>query len=243
MPWAQAREIAEQLVGRAIDSASAFRDTEGKALERQWHNEVAAAKQPAHRATVRRQSSLSGGTFVLAMALLALLVGLESVAVALAVIGAFLVMRGALTRVPPPSALPAAPAVLPSVGRSSAAYLPLTQTVAARGAMRALLPHVEPGLAELARETGVEIEQAVASLARSIDDIERAGKVDTTVPQSRAMRRLRTDLDTAVAAYRDLTATVDEAAATRQDERIDELQARVAGIKAAVAALALEPPA
>jgi hypothetical protein len=49
--------------------------------------------------------------------------------------------------------------------------------------------------------------------------------------------RLRRDLDAAVSAYDELVRTIDGAVAVRSDARLDEISARLGGIRAAVAAL------
>jgi hypothetical protein len=97
------------------------------------------------------------------------------------------------------------------------------------------LPLVSPEVGELALETGAETERVIAGLASALVPVEQAARASGHTSQAAA--RLRSDLDKAVAAYEQLVSTVDEAVAVRNDDRLDEITARVDGIRTAVAAL------
>jgi hypothetical protein len=130
--------------------------------------------------------------------------------------------------------------VLPSATRSSSAYLPLRRAMAARGALAGLVPLVSPDIGGLALETGAETERVIAGLASALVPVENAARASGH--RSSAAARLKADLDKAVHAYEDLVRTVDEAVAVRSDVRLDEIHARVDGIRVAVAALSPSLP-
>lgn len=232
-------QAAAQAAG-LVDRMLGFRDDAGAAQLAVWQSQTARAQVQVHRAERTRRHAkvqvpvLLGGAAVVAAAqwwwLTVLLV------MAAIVVG----VRAASTPVPQLPPVPPPPPVLPSATRSSTAYAPLRRAVAARGALAGLLPLVPQDVADLSLETGAETERVIAGIASALVPVEQAARASGH--QSSAAKRLRRDLDQAVNAYEQLVATVDGAVAVRSDARLDEISARVAGIRAAVAALSPSLP-
>jgi hypothetical protein len=231
-----ALEQAAQQAAQLADRVLGFRDNAGAQQLARWHAQTSTAQIKVERA--RRQRSRAR------VQVPVLLVGAGAVAltsqvwwlVTLLVLAAVVVgVRAASTSVPPLPPAPPPPPVLPSTTRSSAAYTPLQRTVAAREALAGLVPLVPPDLATLALETGTETERVIADIASALVPVEQAARAGGHV--SSAAARLQRDLDAAVAAYQELVSTVDAAVAVRSDVRLDEISARLEGIRAAVAAL------
>lgn len=230
-----ALENAVSHAAELVDRMMGFRDEAGAQELARWQSETTQARLRVHRAErVRSRARVqvpvllgAAGAVGLAqwwwlmalLALAALLVGL----------------RAATTEVPALPPTPPPPAVLPRTTRSSSAYVPLQRAAAARAALAGLVPLVPADVAELALETGTEVEHVVAGLASALVPVEQAAR--TTGHSSSAATRLRSDLEAAVGAYDDLVRTVDAAVALRNDARLEEISARVGGIRAAVAAL------
>ena len=230
-PLEQAAAQAAQLIDRMMG----FRDESGANELARWQAQTTQAQlrvQRAERVRTRARVQvpvLLGAAGAVGLAqwwwLMALL------ALAAVLVG----LRAASTPVPALPPAPPPPPVLPSATRSSSAYPRLQRAVAAREALAGLVPLVPPDVAELALETGAEVERVVAGLASALVPVEQAAR--TSGRSSAAADRLSHDLDEAVAAYDELVRTVDGAVAMRNDARLDEISARVGGIRAAVAAL------
>lgn len=227
----QAAAQAAQLVDRMLG----FRDDAGAQQLARWQAQTTQAQMRVHRAERIRSNArvqvpvLLGAAGALALAQwwwLTALLGLIALLVGL---------RAATTPVPALPPPPPPPPVLPSATRSSSAYAPLQRAVAARGALAGLVPLVPPDVADLALETGAEVERAIAGLAAALVPVEQATRASGHA--SSAAARLRADLNHAVSAYDELVLTVDSAVAMRNDARLDEISAKVGGIRAAVAAL------
>lgn len=235
-----ALEQAAQQAAALVDRMLGFRDEAGAQELARWQAESMQAERRVARAQrVRSRARVqvpvlvgAAGAAALAqwwwlvsfLALAALLVGL----------------RAATTQVPALPPAPPPPPVLPSATRSSSAYAPLQRAVGSRAALAGLVPLVPPDVAELAVQTSTEIERVVAGLAAALVPVEQAARAGGHT--SSAAARLRHDLDEAVRAYDDLVRTVDGAVAMRNDARLDEISARVGGIRAAVAALGPATP-
>lgn len=230
-----ALEQAAAQAAQLVDRMMGFRDDAGASELARWQAQTTQAQMRVHRAErVRTRAKvqvpvLLGAAGAVGLAqwwwLMALL------AVAAVVVG----LRAATTQVPALPPAPPPPPVLPRAARSSSAYAPLQRAVAARAALAGLAPLVPPDVAGLALETGVEVERVVAGLASALVPVEQAAR--TSGHSSSAAARLRHDLDEAVRAYDELVRTVDGAVALRNDARLDEISAKVGGIRAAVAAL------
>lgn len=237
-----ALEQAAQQAAQLIDRMLGFRDNTGAHQLARWQAQTATAQMRLERA--RRTRSRAR------VQVPVLLVGAGAVAVSaqlwwlvtLLVLAAVVVgVRAASTPVPALPPAPPPPPVLPSATRSSSAYSRLQRTVAAREALAGLVPLVPPDLATLALETGTETERVIADIASALVPVEQAARASGHA--SSAAARLQRDLDAAVAAYQDLVSTVDSAVAVRSDVRLDEISARLGGIRAAVAALSPSSPA
>lgn len=233
-PPAALEQAASQAV-ELVDRLLGFRDDAGTQQLALWQAQTVRAQRQVHRAQRVRRSArvqvpaLLGGAALVAFAeWWGLVVVLLAVAVLVGV-------RAATTAVPQLPPAPPPPPVLPSATRSSSAYAPLRRAMAARGALAGLVPLVTRDVSELALETGAETERVIAGLASALVPVEQAAR--TSGHTSSAAGRLRRDLDQAVQAYEDLVRTVDEAVAVRNDARLDEIAARLDGIRAAVAAL------
>jgi hypothetical protein len=227
--------LAEEALSRAVDRAGAFRDADAAVLERQWRVEVARRRRLEVEAQLRRGAGHAGAAAVLMLGLV--LMALDAAALGLVLIGVAVVLGIRQVRAPAVPALPTPPrpTALPSVPRSSGAFAPLRETVAARTALRGLLTHVPADVATLARPTAWQVESTIATLATSLRDLETAQASSGFGMRSAA--KLRTDLASAVSAYRSLVSTVDEVAAQQRLASLDEIEARLAGIQAAVRAL------
>lgn len=212
-----------------------FRDDAGASELARWRAQTVHAEMRVHRAERIRSRAqvqvpiLLGAAGVVALAQWWWLMAL------LAMLALLVGLRAATTEVPELPAAPPPPPVLPRATRSSSAYLPLQRAVAARSALAGLVPLVPADVAELSNETGAEVEHVIAGLAAALVPVEQAAR--TSGHTSPAAARLRHDLDEAVGAYDELVRTVDGAVALRNDARIDEISAKVGGIRAAVAAL------
>lgn len=231
----QALEQAAAHAAQLVDRLMGFRDDAGASELARWQAQTAQAQLRVHRAQrVRARARVQVPVLLGAAGA----VGLAQWwwLMALLVLAAVLVgIRAATTEVPTLPPTPPPPPVLPQATRSSSAYAPLQRAVAARTALAGLVPLVPPDVAELALSTGAEVERAVAGLASALIPVEQAAR--TNGHSSSAATRLRHDLDQAVGAYDDLVRTVDGAVAMRSDARLDEISAKVGGIRAAVAAL------
>ncbi len=218
-----------------VDRMLGFRDEAGEQQLAHWQAHTARAQRSVHRAErIRRNARvqvpvLLGAAGVMALTQWWWLMGL------LLVVAVLVGVRAATTRVPELPPVPPPPPVLPSATRSSSAYPPLRRAVAARGALAGLLPLVPRDVSELALETGAEAERVIAGIASALVPVEQAAR--SSGHQSTAAVRLRSDLDQAVRAYEELVSTVDSAVAVRSDARLDEISAKVDGIRAAVSAL------
>jgi hypothetical protein len=224
---AQAAEFIDRMLG--------FRDEAGQAELVRWQVQTARAQRSVVRAQrVRSRAKvqvpvLLGGAAIVALnqwwVMTTLLV------VAAVVVG----IRAATTSVPQLPPAPPPPPVLPPATRSSPAFAPLKRAVECRAALSGLVPLVPGDVASLALETGAETERVIAGLAAALVPVEQAARASGQ--RSAAAQRLRRDLDAAVTAYDDLVRTIDDAVAVRSDARLDEISARLGGIRAAVAAL------
>ena len=227
----QAAQHAAQLVDRMLG----FRDDTGAAQLAQWRAQTSTAQRRVRRAERVRSRARVQVPVLLGVAGVAGLSQVWWLMTVLALLALLVGLRAATTRVPALPAPPPPPAVLPSATRSSSAYAPLQRTVASRQALAGLVPLVPPDIADLALETGAETERVIAGIAAALVPVEQASRASGH--QSSAAARLRHDLDEAVRAYGELVSTVDSAVALRSDARLDEISARVGGIRAAVAAL------
>ncbi len=231
----EAIEAAAVQAAAMVDRMLGFRDDAGSAQLALWQARTTQAQRAVHRAERKRESARVKVPVMLAVSGVAALAGwwwLTATLVALAVLVGVRVVQTQVPQLPPP---PPPPPVLPAATRTSSAYAPLRRALAARGALGGLVPLVSPDIGDLALETGAETERVIASLASALQPVEYAAR--TSGHTSQAARRLRADLEAAVTAYEQLVRTVDEAVAVRNDERLDEISARVDGIRVAVAAL------
>jgi hypothetical protein len=228
-------EAAAVQAAAMVDKMLGFRDDAGTAQLALWQARTTQTQRVAHKAQRRRESARVKVPVLAGGAALAALAGWWWLAVMLAVVATVVGMRAVQTQVPALPAPPPPPPVLPSATRSSSAYAPLRRALASRGALAGLVPLVSPEVGELALETGAETERVIAGLASALVPVEQAARAGGHTSQAAA--RLRSDLDKAVTAYEQLVRTVDEAVAVRNDERLDEITARVDGIRTAVAAL------
>jgi hypothetical protein len=232
---AAALEHAATHAADLVDRMLGFRDDAGAQQLARWQVQTARAQLSVHRAErIRRNARvqvpvLLGAAGVMALTQWWWLMGL------LMVVAVLVGVRAATTRVPELPPVPPPPPVLPSATRSSSAYPPLRRAVAARGALAGLLPLVPPDVCELALETGAQTEHVIAGIASALVPVEAAARAGGH--ESTAAVRLRGDLHQAVAAYEELVRTVDSAVAVRNDARLDEISAKVDGIRCAVNAL------
>jgi hypothetical protein len=231
----EAVEAAAVQAAAMVDKMLGFRDDAGTAQLALWQARTTQTQRVVHKAQRRRDSARVKVPVLAGGAAMAALAGWWWLAVMLAVVATVVGLRAVQTQVPALPALPPPPPVLPSATRSSSAYAPLRRALASRGALAGLVPLVSPEVGELALETGAETERVIAGLASALVPVEQAARASGHTSQAAA--RLRGDLDKAVAAYEQLVRTVDEAVAVRNDERLDEITARVDGIRTAVAAL------
>jgi hypothetical protein len=231
----EAVEAAAVQAAAMVDKMLGFRDDAGTAQLALWQARTTQTQRVVHKAQRRRDSARVKVPVLAGGAAMAALAGWWWLAVMLAVVATVVGLRAAQTQVPALPPPPPPPPVLPSATRSSSAYTPLRRALASRGALAGLVPLVSPEVGELALETGAETERVIAGLASALVPVEQAARASGHTSQAAA--RLRADLDKAVAAYEQLVRTVDEAVAVRNDERLDEITARVDGIRTAVAAL------
>jgi hypothetical protein len=231
----EAVEAAAVQAAAMVDKMLGFRDDAGSAQLALWQARTTQTQRVVHKAQRRRDSARVKVPVLAGGAAMAALAGWWWLAVMLAVVATVVGLRAVQTQVPALPAPPPPPPVLPSATRSSSAYAPLRRALASRGALAGLVPLVSPEVGELALETGAETERVIAGLASALVPVEQAARASGHTSQAAA--RLRGDLDKAVAAYEQLVRTVDEAVAVRNDERLDEITARVDGIRTAVAAL------
>jgi|GEM_PF-3624867 hypothetical protein len=236
----EALEQAATQAAAIVDRFLGFRDDAGSAQLALWRARTAQAQRAAHRAERRRRNARVEVPVLAGGAVLAALAGWWFVVTVLTVLAVVVGWRAATTSVPQLPPVPPPPPVLPSATRSSSAYLPLRRAMAARGALAGLVPLVSPDIGGLALETGAETERVIAGLASALVPVENAARASGH--RSSAAARLKADLDKAVHAYEDLVRTVDEAVAVRSDVRLDEIHARVDGIRVAVAALSPSLP-
>jgi hypothetical protein len=212
-----------------------FRDDAGASELARWRAENVQAEMRFHRAErIRSRSRVQVPVLLGAAGVVGLAQWWWLMAV-LAMVALLVGLRAATTEVPALPAPPPPPPVLPRATRSSSAYLPLQRAVAARSALAGLVPLVPPDVAELSKETGAEVEHVIAGLAAALVPVEQAARASGHT--SSAAARLRHDLDEAISAYDELVRTVDGAVALRNDARLDEISAKVGGIRTAVAAL------
>ncbi len=218
-----------------VDRFLGFRDDAGNAQLALWRARTVQTQRAVHRVERRRRNARVEVPVLAGGAVLSALAGWWMLVTVLVVLAVVVGVRAATTPVPQLPPVPPPPPVLPNANRSSSAYLPLRRAMAARGALAGLVPLVSPEIGELALETGAETERVIAGLASALVPVEAAAR--TSGHPSSAAVRLRHDLDTAVRAYDELVRTVDEAVAVRSGVRLDEIHARVDGIRVAVAAL------
>jgi hypothetical protein len=230
-----ALEQAAQHAAQLVDRMLGFRDDSGAAQLAQWRAQTGMAEYRVQRAERIRSRGRVQVPVLLGVAGVAGLSQVWWLMTVLILLAVLLGLRAATTPVPALPAPPPPPAVLPSATRSSSAYAPLQRTVSARQALAGLVPLVPVDIADLALETGAETERVIAGIAAALVPVEQASKA--AGHSSSAAARLRHDLDEAVRAYDELVRTVDSAVAQRNDARLDEISARVGGIRAAVAAL------
>jgi hypothetical protein len=233
-------EQAASQAAAVVDRMLGFRDDAGAQQLALWQAQTTQAQRRVHRAERLRQSARVKVPVILSGAAVMALAQWWWLAALLVAVAVLVGVRAATTPVPQLPSPPPPPPVLPPATRSSTAYLPLRRALAARGAVAGLVPLVSPDVAEIALETGAETERVIAGLASALVPVEQAARASGH--RSSAAVRLRTDLDKAVLAYEDLVRTVDEAVAVRSDDRLDEITARVDGIRAAVAALSPSMP-
>jgi hypothetical protein len=231
----EALEQAAVHAAAMVDRFLGFRDDAGNAQLALWRARTGQVQREAHRAERRRRNARVEVPVLVGGAALSAIAGWWMLVTVLLVVAVLVGVRAATTPVPALPPVPPPPPVLPSANRSSSAYAPLRRAMAARGALAGLVPLVSPEIGELALETGAETERVIAGLASALVPVENAAR--TSGHQSSAAARLRSDLDKAVRAYDELVRTVDEAVAVRNDARLDEIHARVAGIRTAVVAL------
>ena len=231
VPLEQAAAHAAEMVDKLLG----FRDEAGSKQLAVWQSQTRSAQRRVHRAERVRRNARVQVPVLLSGAAVVALAEWWWLTILLVVVAVLVGVRAATTPVPQLPPVPPPPPVLPSATRSSSAYQPLRRAMAARGALAGLVPLVSRDVAELALETGAETERVIAGLASALVPVEQAARASGH--RSSAAVRLRTDLDKAVGAYEDLVRTVDEAVAVRNDARLDEIAARVDGIRAAVSAL------
>lgn len=228
-------EQAAAQAAAALDRMLGFRDEAGQAELARWQAHTVHAQRRVHRAERVRRNARLQVPVVLGGAAVAALGQWWGLVVALVVLAVLVGVRAATTPVPQLPAAPPPPPVLPAATRSSSAYAPLRRAIASRAALAGLVPLVPEDVAGLALETGAETERVIAGLASALVPVEQAARVSGH--DSAAAQRLRRDLDAAVSAYDELVRTIDGAVAVRSDARLDEISARLGGIRAAVAAL------
>jgi hypothetical protein len=231
----EALEAAAVQAAAMVDRMLGFRDDAGATQLALWQARTTQAQRAVHRAERTRESARIKVPVLVGVSGAAALAGWWWLATVLVVVAVLVGVRAAQTQVPQLPPPPPPPPVLPAATRSSSAYAPLRRALASRGALAGLVPLVSPDIGDLALETGAETERVIAGLASALLPVEQAAR--TSGHTSQAAARLRADLDKAVAAYEQLVRTVDEAVAVRNDERLDEISARVDGIRVAVAAL------
>lgn len=232
-------QLAEQ-AARLVDRMLGFRDNSGATQLAQWQAQTQTARMQVQRAERTRSRAKVEVPVLVAGAGVAALTQVWWLVTLLAIAAVVVGVRAASTPVPALPPAPPPPPVLPSATRSSSAYEPLQRTVAAREALTGLVPLVPDDVAGLALETGAETERVIADIAAALVPVEQAARAGGHV--SSAASRLRQDLNAAVDAYNELVATVDSAVAVRSDARMDEISARLGGIRAAVAALSPASP-
>jgi hypothetical protein len=233
----QFAEQAAQLVDRMLG----FRDNSGATQLAQWQAQTTSAQLRVQKAQrVRSRAKVQVPVLLAGAGVVALTTQVWWLVTLLAIAAVVVGVRAASTPVPALPPAPPPPPVLPSATRSSSAFGPLQRTVAAREALTGLVPLVPEDVAALALETGAETERVIADIAAALVPVEQAARAGGHV--STAATRLQRDLDAAVAAYQDLVATLDSAVAVRSDARMDEISARLGGIRAAVAALSPGSP-
>jgi len=230
-----ALEQAAQHAAQLVDRMLGFRDDAGAAQLAQWRAQTSLEQHRVHRAERIRSRGRIQVPVLLGVAGVAGLSQVWWLMTMLILLALLVGIRAATTQVPALPPFPPPPAVLPSATRSSSAYTPLQRTVASRQALAGLVPLVPVDIADLALETAAETERVIAGIAAALVPVEQASR--TAGHSSSAAARLRHDLDEAVRAYDELVRTVDGAVALRSDARLDEISARVGGIRAAVAAL------
>lgn len=224
---AQAADLVDRMLG--------FRDDAGQAQLVRWQAATAQAQRSVARAERVRNRARVQVPVLLGGAAVVALNQWWGLVILLILVAALVGVRAATTRVPALPPAPPPPPVLPAASRSSPAYGPLKRAVDCRAALAGLVPLVPRDVAELALETGAETEHVIAGLAQALVPVEHAAR--TAGHHSAAAQRLRRDLDAAVQAYDELVRTIDGAVAVRNDARLDEISARLGGIRAAVAAL------
>lgn len=235
-----ALEQAAQHAAALVDRMLGFRDDVGANELARWRAQTTQAQMRVQRAERVRSRARVQVPVLLGVAGAVGLAQWWWLMAFLAMVALLVGLRAASTPVPALPPAPPPPPVLPSATRSSSAYAPLQRAVAARAALAGLVPLVPPDVADLALETSTEVERVVAGLAAALVPVEQAAR--SSGRTSFAAARLRHDLDEAVRAYDELVRTVDGAVAMRNDARLDEISARVGGIRAAVAALSPATP-
>lgn len=230
-----ALEQAAAQAALVVDRMLGFRDEAGEAQLAHWQAQTALAQRRVHKAERTRRNARVQVPVLLGGAAVAALSQGWWVVTLLVIVAVLVGVRAATTPVPQLPPAPPPPPVLPAATRSSSAYAPLQRAVASRGALAGLVPLVPHDIADLALETGAETEHVIAGLAAALVPVEQAARISGH--SSAAAERLRRDLDHAVRAYDELVRTVDSAVAVRSDSRLDEISAKLGGIRAAVAAL------
>lgn len=228
--------IAGGRIKRAVDDAVGFKDSDGLAIQRDWDAENAHIRAKHQLAMSMHQARWAGVAAVVALAVLSLVLEAVPLAAGLLVLAGIAAARAAARSAPELVERGPRPVALPAVPRSSSAYQPLSELAASRRSLRALFGLVPTDVAEQAEDAATQAEQVVNELAIAVRALESAHADGASKP-SAALGRLQADLQDAVAAYRELLATVDIAAAAGHESRTDEITSRVAGIRAAVTAL------